>query len=77
MEKYEIQKLRDLQIVVVHNNNQIVQFPETCPHSCLPDLSLLDLTISAKCVDTVIFFIELACCCHSRCNRKSLSQRTG
>ena len=36
----------DLQIVVIHDYNKVVQFSVACPHGCLPDLTLLNLAVS-------------------------------
>ena len=74
---YFINSSIDLKVIIVNDHNQIVQFAESCPHGSFPDLAFLDLTVSAECIDTVIFFVKLSGCCHSGCCGESLSQRTG
>jgi len=67
----------DLQVVVVHNHAEVIQLAETCEHGSLPDLSLLDLAVAAKCIHTVILLFHLPCQSHAARCGKSLSQRTG
>ena len=40
----------DLKSVVVHDHYQVVQFAESGKHSCLPNLTFLDLAITKKCI---------------------------
>ena len=64
----------NLKVIVIYNDYKIVQFLKTSPHCCFPDLSFLNLSITAKCVYTVIFFVILSNCRHTNCNRQSLSK---
>ena len=66
----------NLQIIIVYNHYQIVQLPVSCPHSSLPDLSLLNLTISGQGVYTIVLVIKFSGCCHTYCSRNSLPQRS-
>ena len=73
---YRVNGTVNLEVVVIHDHHQIIQLLKACPHGSLPDLSLLDLSVTAKCIYTVIFLIKLSCRSHSHCHREPLSQRT-
>ncbi len=45
-----------------------------CEHGSLPDLSLLDLTVSQPGIDPVILLVVLCRQCHAACRRNTLSQ---
>jgi len=57
----------DLKIVIIYNHNQVVQLMAGCQHGCLPHLAFLDLTISEKCIHSVVCVIHFSCDRHSNC----------
>ena len=57
----------DLKIIIIYNHNQIVQLVAGCQHGCFPHLSFLDLTISKKCIHSVVCLIHFSCDRHSNC----------
>ena len=67
----------DLKVIIIYDHYKVVQFSVTCKHGSLPDLSFLDLPVSAQTVGSVFLTGHLCCKCHTDCCRKSLSERTG
>ena len=57
----------NLQPIVIYDHNQIVQLACTGKHGCLPDLSLLDLTISQDRIGAVIRSVQLGGKRHTHC----------
>ena len=64
----------DLQAIVVNDQHQVVQPAVAGKHGCLPDLSLLNLTVSCQGIHPVIGMIQLPCQSHAYSCRKALAQ---
>ena len=57
----------DLKSIIINNHNKVVQFTEACEHSCLPNLTFLNLTIAKKCIHPVGFVAQFCRKCHTYC----------
>ena len=67
----------DLQIIVVHDHQQIIKLSVCCQHCGLPHLSFLDLTVSQKGIYAVVLSGKFRRDRHSHCCGNALSQGTG
>ena len=70
---YLIHRSVDLQSVVIHDHNEVIQFAESGKHGSFPYLSFLNLSISEQCIHTVIVPGKFGGQCHADCCGNSLS----
>ena len=66
----------DLQVVVVNDHAQVVQFVESCEHGSFPDLAFFDLTVSEECIHSPCLVRKLCGKRHSDRRADALSQRS-
>ena len=64
----------DLQIIVVDDDGQIVQFLGSCKHGGFPYFTFFDLTVSEQCIDMIGFVLQLCGKRHACCGGNTLSQ---
>src|SRR3990172_11762908 len=64
-----------LELVIIHDDGEIIQPVVSCIESRFPDLSLIALPISGEDIDTKIFPIQLGGQGHADPDRNPLSQR--
>ena len=58
----------NLQIVVVHDCDQIIETVVSCEHCCLPYFALLDLAVTEDGIDSPVRLIHFRCQCHTHCS---------
>ena len=64
----------NLQSVVIHKYDQVIQLIFVCCIGCFPDLTFLSFAITDYAEHFIVFVIHFSCKCHSYCTCKSLSQ---
>ena len=64
----------NLQVVVVHDDAQVIQLTESCKHRSLPYLAFLDFTITKQGIYAIRLIGKLCGKSHSCCDRNALSQ---
>ena len=65
----------DLQMVVIDESHQVVQFIVSREHSRFPDLAFFDLAVAQQAVGCVIFIVQLGAESNTVGNRDALAQR--
>ena len=71
-----IHRTVNLESVIIHDHDQIIQFSVACEHRSFPDLTFFNLPVAKERINTVILLLQLRRECHSDSSGNPLSQRT-
>ena len=72
-----LQRTVDLDVVVIHKNTEVVQMVVPGSHGCLPDLTLLQLTVAQHGIDPVVLLVYLTGQRHTHSGGNALTETAG